>query len=84
MENTVYQNLRFFAEIKKIPENEIDKEIDRIMEKLGLSNYKHMAAKKLSGGFKRKLNVGIALLNDPKIIIMDEPTSGLLCMSQLS
>ena len=46
------------------------------MQRLGLQIYKDMPAKKLSGGWKRKLNVAIALLNNPKIIIMDEATSG--------
>jgi len=77
MENSIYQNLSFFAEIKNIPTQEFEREIERVMSKLGLTPFKDVAAKKLSGGFKRKLNVAIALLNDPKIIIMDEPTSGM-------
>jgi len=77
MENTVYQNLCFFAEIKKIPTEQFKTEIERVINKLGLDPFRNVAAKKLSGGFKRKLNIAIALLNDPKIIIMDEPTSGM-------
>jgi len=77
MENTVLENLTFFAKIKKMPESKIEAEIERVMNKLGLATFKDMTASKLSGGFKRKLNIGIALLNDPKIIIMDEPTSGM-------
>ena len=77
MENTVYENLSFFAEIKNIPSGQQEAEIERVMNRLGLNVHKDMPAKKLSGGFKRKLNVAIALLKDPKIIIMDEPTSGM-------
>ena len=77
MENTVLENLTFFAKIKKMSESRIEAEIERVMNKLGLATFKDMPASKLSGGFKRKLNIGIALLNDPKIIIMDEPTSGM-------
>lgn len=76
MFNTVYENLSFFAEIKKIPAERIEEEIERVMTKLGLNTFRDMPAINLSGGFKRKLNVAIALLNDPKIILMDEPTSG--------
>jgi len=77
MNNTVQENLTFFAKIKKIPESRLDTEIERVMDKLGLTTFKDMPAQKLSGGWKRKLNIGIALLNDPRIIIMDEPTSGM-------
>jgi len=76
MENTVYENLSFFAAIKDIPVSQTETEIQRIMTKLELNPFRDMLAKKLSGGFKRKLNIGIALLNNPNIIIMDEPTSG--------
>ena len=76
LENTVYENLRLFAEIKKVPEERLETEIGRIIDKMGLGLFKDMPAKNLSGGFKRKLNMGIALIKDPKIIIMDEPTSG--------
>ena len=76
MENTVFENLSFFASIKNLPAGEVESEIYRVMAKLDLTQYKDMPAKKLSGGWKRKLNIGIALLNNPNIIIMDEPTSG--------
>ena len=76
MENTVFENLSFFAAVKNIPSGKVESEICRVMTKLDLAQYKDMPAKKLSGGFKRKLNIGIALLNNPNIIIMDEPTSG--------
>jgi ABC-type multidrug transport system ATPase subunit len=78
MWNTVYDNLSFFAEIKKVPADQLEAEIERVMLKMGLTPYKDMPAINLSGGFKRKLNVAIALLGDPKVIVMDEPTSGIV------
>jgi len=77
MHDSVYDNLKFFAEIKKVLPVRMDSEIERVMTQLGLLHFKEMPAQSLSGGFKRKLSIGIALINNPKIIIMDEPTSGM-------
>ena len=76
MEDTVYENLCFFGEAKRISEHRIDLEIDSLMIKLGLKPFMYTLASKLSGGTLRKLNIAIALLNSPGILIMDEPTSG--------
>ena len=75
-ENTVYENLKFFAEIRGIHKDSMDEQILRVMERLKLTTSKDLIVSKLNGGSRRKLSVAIALLNDPKIIIMDEPTSG--------
>ncbi len=74
--NTVYENLEFFAEIKNVPKDNVKAEIQRVLDKFNLGKFEHTQASQLSGGWKRKLNIAIALLNDPNIIIMDEPTSG--------
>ena len=50
------------------------------MERLKLKPYKDTFVSKLSQEWKRKLNIAIALLNDPKILILDEPTSGSKCL----
>jgi len=75
-QNTVYENLEFFAGIKKVPKHQIQTEINRVLSKFDLTDFQHIQASQLSGGWKRKLNIAIALINDPQIIIMDEPTSG--------
>jgi len=68
--------LKFFAEIRGIHKDSMDEQILRVMERLKLTTSKDLIVSKLNGGSRRKLSVAIALLNDPKIIIMDEPTSG--------
>jgi len=75
--NTVYENLEFFAEIKKVPKEKVKSEVERVLRKFDLLKFENMLAFHLNGGLKRRLNIAIALLNDPKIIIMDEPTSGM-------
>ena len=76
LENTVAENLTFFAEIKKVPKSKVEREVTFIMEKLKLLPYKNVVCSHLSEGWKRKVSLGIALLNNPKILILDEPTSG--------
>lgn len=78
MHNTVEENLSFFAEIKEVPQAQINTEIERVLTKVGLTLYRKTLAINLSGGYKRRLNVAIAILGNPNIIIMDEPTSGIL------
>ena len=70
---TVEEVLNYFKNLKK-NENQIDLNI--IYEKFGLAKYKHKKTVNLSGGNKRKLNFAIALMNNPKIILLDEPSTG--------
>lgn len=53
------------------------KQVDELLEKVGLSHVRNRYANKLSGGMKRRLGIAQSLINDPKIIIVDEPTTGL-------
>lgn len=53
------------------------KDIDDLLERVGLSNRRSVYAKKLSGGEKRKLGIAMALVNDPEMLFLDEPTTGL-------
>ncbi|KAK2491708.1 hypothetical protein MC885_008782, partial [Smutsia gigantea] len=74
---TVKENLRLFAKIKGIQPREVDKEIQRVLLELEMKNIQDILAQNLSGGQKRKLTFGIAILGDPQIFLLDEPTAGL-------
>ena len=74
---TVYEHLSMFASFKGMPSNEIDEEVDRMIESVGLTEKKHAFAATLSGGQKRKLSVGIAFIGKSSVVLLDEPTSGM-------
>ncbi|NWH44269.1 ABCAA protein, partial [Fregata magnificens] len=74
---TVKENLKTFAEIKGIKSKEVEREVQNILELLDISNVQDTQAEKLSGGQKRKLSIGIAMLGNPQVLFLDEPTAGL-------
>jgi len=74
---TVAQHLRMFATFKGVPSREIEDAVQTTIAEVGLTEKANVASKQLSGGMKRKLSVGIALIGDSKVVILDEPTSGM-------
>ncbi|XP_073463288.1 cholesterol transporter ABCA5-like [Aquarana catesbeiana] len=74
---TVKENLEVFAQIKGVPRSKVKSEVEKVLSDLDIENIEDMKANKLSGGQRRKLTLGIALLGDPKILLLDEPTAGL-------
>ena len=75
-ELTPAEHLVFFARIRGMPEEKIAGEVKVILGDIDLADKADELAGSLSGGQKRKLSVGIALIGDPKIIFLDEPTAG--------
>jgi ABC-2 type transport system ATP-binding protein len=69
---TVRETLVYFSNLYKKRAN-----IDDIIQAMDLTSYKNMLYKNLSGGLKQRVGVAIALVNDPEIIFLDEPTTGL-------
>lgn len=73
---TPREHLEFFAAVRCIPKAMIEHEVKKTLKDIDLVEKADTFAKYLSGGQKRKLSVGIAIIGDPKIIILDEPTAG--------
>lgn len=71
---TVKENLEFFSNIYNKKDSNI---IDEVVEIFDLSQVLNQRAKTLSGGYKRRLSIAIALVSKPKILFLDEPTLGL-------
>lgn len=74
---TAEENLMFFGRIYQLRGKELSRKVDEVLEQIGLTDRKKDIVKKFSGGMKRRLNIGVAMLHDPELLIMDEPTVGI-------
>lgn len=77
VELNVYQNLRIFSRFYNMSKAQAEKRIDYLLEFMELTEKRKSRVRELSGGMKRRLIIARALLNDPALLIMDEPTTGL-------
>ena len=74
---TAYENLLIFAKLFYVPKNERDKRIQFALKYMGLEDRTNDLVKRFSGGMMRRLEVAQALVNQPKMLILDEPSIGL-------
>ena len=74
---TPRQFLRYAAALQCVPKKEADSRIDYLLELVGLSDVMDKKLKKFSGGMLQRVGIAIAMLNNPKLLILDEPTAGL-------
>lgn len=74
---TTYENLEFFGALYGLKNQALKNKIDECIEATSLQNYVNKQAHTYSGGLKRRLNIAIGLLNDPKVLYLDEPTVGI-------
>jgi len=80
-ELTAYENLVFDMQLYGVPRIEWAKRAEKLLERFGLQNKRNTPFAKLSHGMKRALTISAALAHDPKVIFLDEPTTGLDVMS---
>ncbi|CAL6087059.1 ABC_transporter family protein [Hexamita inflata] len=74
---SIRQHLRFYARIKGVHKSIQEEHISDLLEAVELTKQQDQASKSLSGGMKRRLSISIALCSKPKVLIFDEPSSGL-------
>lgn len=76
-EFTVREYLRYIAALKGLEERQGKRRIRELLERVSLSDAADKRIARLSGGMKRRVGIAQALLNDPEVLILDEPTAGL-------
>jgi len=74
---TVKEQIVYYGVLKGIPENEIDKKLDYWLKEFEIEGYKNRKIKELSKGNQQKVQFISAIINEPKLLILDEPFSGL-------
>ena len=75
-ELTVYENMKFFAKLYSIDGKNIDSAVSEAVELVNLRGYEKEKTKSLSAGIKQRLSLACAIIHNPQIIFLDEPTSG--------
>src|SRR5215471_2686735 len=73
---SVAENLRYMGELRRLSDEEIERRGDRYLAMFGMDRFKNRLAGRLSGGMKQKLSLACALIIEAKILLLDEPTTG--------
>jgi len=73
---TIRENLTFYGGIYGLPRRELAERGDATLKRLGLEPYRHRITRSLPLGFKQRLALGCAVLHQPRVIFLDEPTGG--------
>ncbi|XP_015346371.1 phospholipid-transporting ATPase ABCA3 [Marmota marmota marmota] len=79
---TVVEHLYFYAQLKGLSQQKCPEEVKQMLHILNLEDKRNSRCKFLSGGMKRKLSIGIALIAGSKVLMLDEPTSGMDAISR--
>jgi ABC-2 type transport system ATP-binding protein len=74
---TVREFVEYFAWLKEMPPNEVPLAVDRAIDRVGMTDRADERLRKLSGGMLRRVGIAQAIVNDPDILLLDEPTAGL-------
>src|SRR5437899_4152637 len=74
---TIWENLRFWASVYDVPESEFLLREDDLLLRLGLQNHEHRRVSELSRGLVQRAAIARALIHDPRVLLLDEPFTGL-------
>ena len=74
---TVEEYLTYAADLHFVPENEVKKAIDEVLELCSISHFRKRLLKNLSGGYQQRVGIAQAIVHKPDVVILDEPTNGL-------
>ncbi|MCQ2168710.1 MAG: ABC transporter ATP-binding protein [Bacteroidales bacterium] len=73
----VYDNIAFGLKLKKLPEEEIDRKVRKVLKLVSMSDYEDRDVESLSGGQQQRVAIARALVNRPKVLLLDEPLAAL-------
>ncbi len=73
---TARENIKFFGRMYGVPREKLDQRVEELLELVGLENRQNEPVEEFSGGMKRRLNLAVSLVHEPKLVLLDEPTVG--------
>jgi sodium transport system ATP-binding protein len=74
---TAEEMLRFFGEFHGLSGPALSERVEKVLATFGIAEYRHQRCEKLSTGMKQKVSIGRAVVHDPPVLVLDEPTAGL-------